>query len=419
MKFPLEFSHQFTSFLSTSPIFQYNQENKQLKRVAEPLNPQSNNMSPTRVAIIGLGIGEGDFTAGLWAAHVHLPYFINSPDFEVVAICNSSVASAQKSIEYHKLPSSTKAYGSPSDLASDPDVDMVLVSVKVAKHYELTAPILEAGKDVFVEWPLGANLAEAKALTAKAKEKNVKTIVGTQARASPLIMKLREIIKNGDIGTVLSTVAQGNFSALPIDVFITGAEYFLDGKSGGNSLTIFFGHFLDSFLHVLGPFSPKEEDFSAILETKFPDVKMMDATWSHVGDYKRTSPDHIAVQGKLSSGAIATINYSTFPHSALDEGVRWTISGTKGQIVVTTGVDQWQNMPNEKIVVKVKKAEKDVEIVELEKQVFQGSVSKGYNTAREWEAFRKGDKEEFADFEQATKSHEVLDRIMIAAGQGQ
>lgn len=296
---------------------------------------------------------------------------------------------------------------------------MVLVSVRIAKHYELTAPILEAGKDVFVEWPLGANLAQAKEMAAKAKEKNVKTVVGVQARASPLITKLREIIGNGEIGTILSTVVQGNFSALPIDVFIDGAEYYLDAKSGGNSLTIFFGHFLDSFLHVLGPFSPKEENFSAILETKFPDVKLMDETWKFVSEVKRTSPDHIAVQGTLENGAIASINYSTFPHSALDEGVRWTISGTKGQIVVTTGVDQWQNMPNEKIVVKVKRAEQDVEVVALDNEVLQGLQVKGYNTAREWEAFRKGDKGNFANFEDAVKSHEVLDRIMTVAGQGQ
>lgn len=51
-------------------------------------------------------------------------------------------------------------------------------------------PALHAGKDVFVEWPLGASLAEAEEVTSLAKEKGVKTYVGLQARVQSAMLKV-------------------------------------------------------------------------------------------------------------------------------------------------------------------------------------------------------------------------------------
>lgn len=111
-------------------------------------------------------------------------------------------------------------------------------------HAALAKPSLEAGKDVFVEWPLGANVKEAEDLAALAKEKGVKTIVGLQSRASPLVLKLREIIKEGKIGKVVSSNVVGSFGGLTLGkgTWPEGAEYYLDIGSGGNSFTIAFGH---------------------------------------------------------------------------------------------------------------------------------------------------------------------------------
>lgn len=50
-------------------------------------------MVPIRIGIIGLSLGA-------WAANAHLPY-LQSPDskFEIVAVCNSSVKRAAKSVK--------------------------------------------------------------------------------------------------------------------------------------------------------------------------------------------------------------------------------------------------------------------------------------------------------------------------------
>lgn len=107
-----------------------------------------------------------------------------------------------------------------------------------------------------MEWPLGASTAVAEELTKLAEEKGVKTIVGLQARASPLVVKIKELVDSGKIGKVLSSTVIGSFSGLPTSFWMQGGEYYLDIKSGGNNFTIFFGHcmfFLFSILSSLPP----------------------------------------------------------------------------------------------------------------------------------------------------------------------
>ena len=152
------------------------------------------------------------------------------------------MASAEASIAHHNLGVAVKAYGSPKDLADDPNVDMVVISVNVAKHFALAKPAILAKKDVFVEWPLGANTKEAEELTMLAKREGVKTMVGLQGRANPMVVKVKEMVESGRIGVVTSTTVVGQFVGIPSDVWIKSAAYYLDSKSGGNALTIYFGH---------------------------------------------------------------------------------------------------------------------------------------------------------------------------------
>ena len=73
-------------------------------------------MAPIRIGFIGLSSNQS------WAVWAHLPYLKDTSKYSIVALCNSSVESAKAAIQAHGLPSGTKAYGSPEDLAADPDV---------------------------------------------------------------------------------------------------------------------------------------------------------------------------------------------------------------------------------------------------------------------------------------------------------
>jgi predicted dehydrogenase len=64
-------------------------------------------MAPIRIGFLGLSPGQ-------WAATAHLPYLQSvKSKFEIVAVCNSSVESAQASIKALKLSETTRAYGNP------------------------------------------------------------------------------------------------------------------------------------------------------------------------------------------------------------------------------------------------------------------------------------------------------------------
>lgn len=191
-------------------------------------------MAPIRVGIIGLSAESG------WAVMAHLPYFQKTSKYKIVALCNSSVDRAKAAIAAHKLPEETKAYGSPQDLAVDPDVDLVVCSVHVTQHFDTIFPSVKAGKDVFCEWPLGATLEEAEKLDAAARESGSRTMIGLQGRGSTLLNKVKTLIAGEKIGKVLSTsyvTAAYNGGLEESEKYAYLAE-----NKGGNIGSIHFGH---------------------------------------------------------------------------------------------------------------------------------------------------------------------------------
>ena len=61
------------------------------------------------------------------------------------------------------------AFHDHQEMVRHPDIDVVSVVIRVPFHYEMTMAALNAGKHVFTEWPLGANLAEAEEMAELAR----------------------------------------------------------------------------------------------------------------------------------------------------------------------------------------------------------------------------------------------------------
>lgn len=162
-------------------------------------------MMTERIGLIGLS------AKGSWASRAHLPYLQKSEHYKIAALQNSSKASAEAAAKKYRLDGVT-TYDDPKSIASDPHVDIVAISVNVPMHYDLIRPALEAGKDVFSEWPLARNLTEAEELVKLAKEKDVRSLVGLQARQNPSIIKAKEIVASGKLGKILGTSLYGHVS---------------------------------------------------------------------------------------------------------------------------------------------------------------------------------------------------------------
>ena len=105
-----------------------------------------------RVGLIGANVGYG------WAPRAHLPALAEMPGIELAAVCT---AHEETAAELAAKFGAGMAFHDHREMLRRADLDAVAVLVRVPLHHRLTMDILEAGRHVFTEWPLGANTAEA------------------------------------------------------------------------------------------------------------------------------------------------------------------------------------------------------------------------------------------------------------------
>src|SRR2546430_2812213 len=168
-----------------------------------------------------------------WAATAHIPALRALPNYEIRALSARSAESARAAGEAFKV---SAAYSDHEQLVKQADVDVVAVTVKAPHHRELVSAALAAGKAVYCEWPLGRDLDEARAMAALAAEQGVRTAVGLQARQSPAIEFVQELLSDGSVGEVLSTTMVGVSG--PGAGVVQPNAYMLDKTNGANVLTI-------------------------------------------------------------------------------------------------------------------------------------------------------------------------------------
>lgn len=196
---------------------------------------------PVRIGLVGLSKS----ATVSWASVAHLPYLLSphgKARYEIMPLCNSSLESAKRAVEAFKLPPATKTYGDAAQLAADPDVDLVVCNVRVDRNHEIIRLSVAAGKAVFCERPLAPNLDQVRDLVDLAREKGERTMIGTQGRVSPVVVKIRQLLEQGRIGKVLSSgvrAAGGSNDRLAFSEFM---DYFTQRSIARNFVTIGVGH---------------------------------------------------------------------------------------------------------------------------------------------------------------------------------
>ena len=266
------------------------------------------------VGIVGVSPVRG------WAATAHIPALRALPNYEIRAISTHSAESARAAGELFGI---NKVFSDHEQMVTQPDIDMVAVTVKVPHHRELVSAALAAGKAVYCEWPLGRDLDDARAMAELASEQGVRTVVGLQARQAPAIEFVQELLSVGYVGEVLSTTMVG-LSVLG-DVVVQPNAYMLEKTNGANVLTIAVGHSLDILNYVLGEFS----ELSAVSDLRRPLITIEETGEQIV----KTAADQIAVIGTLTSGATASVHVREA--AAGGTGFLWEINGTDGTLRIT------------------------------------------------------------------------------------
>ncbi|KIW79985.1 hypothetical protein Z517_06600 [Fonsecaea pedrosoi CBS 271.37] len=379
---------------------------------------------PIRVGFLGLSSDENAHLAGAWGKNAHLPYFQKSPDYTITALCNSSVESAEKAAKKYGLDTGAKVrtYGDPESLAKDDNVDLVVCSVRVDKHYRLIKPALLAGKSVFCEWPLASNLEQMQELADSAEQKKLKTIVGLQGRTGAYIHAIKKFIGNaeGQLGDILSTTLTGSAFLLGLATPKETA-YLTDIKKGGNMFTITAIHLLDTLTAALGEI----ESHNIVLRNKRPTVALTDSTFNIVEQsYPNSTPDHILVNGVLKGDIPFNFHVRGGLPFKDTPAFDWRIYYTRGEIRITGNEMLWLG-GDIKVQVFDFLANK-VEDVDLN-QVLQEDVKDDValkmglkapadNVARLYEAFAKGETDKYLDFKQSLKWAHFIEEAYIANG---
>jgi len=298
-------------------------------------------------------------------------------------------------------------------LVTQPDIDLVAVTVKVPHHRELVSAALAAGKAVYCEWPLGRHLEEARAMAALAAEKGVRTVVGLQARQAPAIEFVKQLLRDGYVGEVLSTSMVG--LSIPGDVVGQPNAYMLDKTNGANLLTIPVGHSLDLLNYVLGEFA----ELSAVSDVRRPLITIEETGEQIV----KTAADQVAVIGTLTSGAAASIHIREAV--AGGTGFLWEINGTDGTLRITADAALPEIFPltvagahgrNElaELAIPTELTQKWPTLTSLE-------GAPAFNVARAYAAFAAdidNGTHTVPDFADAVRRHEVIAAIERSAASG-
>ena len=355
-----------------------------------------------RVGIIGANPDRG------WAAQAHIPALQSLPDdFEITALSTSRRESADAAGTRFGV---RRAFDNHHDLVNSADVDVVAITVKVPHHFELATAALNAGKAVYCEWPLGNGLQEAEKLAALAKQQRALAVAGLQARAAPAVLYVRDLIRQGYVGEVLSTTLIG--SGMGWGPVVEPYNVYLNDKNNGATLlSIAVGHAADALCYCLG----EVHELSATMT-------MRRKSFSIAGTGERRpmqADDQVAVAGLLEGGAAFAIHY----RGGRSRGTNflWEINGTEGDLQVTADGGQAQIF--DLTVHGGNGAQSSVEVLPVPPQYrFSAQRGPAANVAQAYAHFARDYREGThlcPTFDDAVTRHRMLDAIETAAATGQ
>lgn len=124
---------------------------------------------------------------------------------QVIAVAARNLKSAEEFAQKFDIP---KAYEGYEKLAQDPEVQVVYVGSINTTHLEIVKLLLENGKHILCEKPLGMNVKEVKEMLDLAKSKNLFLMEAIWSRFQPAHLKLKELIDQNDIGQVMHVQAE-------------------------------------------------------------------------------------------------------------------------------------------------------------------------------------------------------------------
>ncbi len=151
----------------------------------------------TTMGFIGLGtMGSNDMNT-----------FLGLPEVQVVAVCDvkrNVREAAQARVEAQGGKGTCAAYNDFRELVARDDIDAVCIATLDSWHVLHALAAVRAGKDVYVEKPLGMSIGEIKVLRDAVHRYGRVFQFGTQQRSSQEFRQACELVRNRRIGALRS-----------------------------------------------------------------------------------------------------------------------------------------------------------------------------------------------------------------------
>ena len=88
------------------------------------------------------------------------------------------------------------------EVLEDDSIQAIALATPAETHAELSIKAMDSGKDVFVEKPMALTLRDAEEMRAVAEGRGRVLMVGHLLEYHPAVLKLRDLISNGELGRV-------------------------------------------------------------------------------------------------------------------------------------------------------------------------------------------------------------------------
>ncbi|XP_050348995.1 trans-1,2-dihydrobenzene-1,2-diol dehydrogenase-like isoform X1 [Nymphalis io] len=139
--------------------------------------------------------GVGMITHDFLTAMASLP----AEQHKVVAIAGKDLDRVHRLATLHNIDTAYEGYEA---IAGDADVDIVFVSVLNLQHFDVAKIMLENGKHVLCEKPMGMSYKQTKCLVDLAREKKLFLLEGMWSRFFPAYDALDKHIASGGLGDI-------------------------------------------------------------------------------------------------------------------------------------------------------------------------------------------------------------------------
>jgi predicted dehydrogenase len=154
----------------------------------------------------------GIIGTGLAARNLHLPAIKKLKNkFEITAVCNHT---EKKAADFSKIAGGVPYYLDYKEMLQKVEIDAVDIAVPIDLNYQVTIDCFKAGKNIFLEKPISANLEQAKRLIHKEHNYNKVAFLAENFRYRKVFAKAKELLSKKEIGEPYSLV-WNIFNSLP------------------------------------------------------------------------------------------------------------------------------------------------------------------------------------------------------------